>query len=265
MSQYQEVSLADATDCRRIMARWLASPGRCGHPLEHYGWRYRGSGQTATTADLPDHGHRPVGRLRSRQRYYEALSSERVKLDAAPGASVDAAVAAANRATLLQLVPSQQTAIDSAYQAALSAMPARQAQTAGLAVGEKAAAAILAWRAEDGAATAETYRPHTTAGVYVPTVIPVVSQWPQRTPWLMTSPAQFRPGPPPPLTSEVWTRDYNEIKALGSKNSTRRTAEQTAIARSGKPRCLPSITGSCARSPPCPNERSRRMPACSRR
>ena len=65
----------------------------------------------------------------------------------------------------------------------------------------------------------------------MPTVIPVVSQWPQRTPWLMTSPAQFRPGPPPPLTSEVWARDYNEIKALGSKNSTRRTAEQTAIAR----------------------------------
>jgi hypothetical protein len=65
----------------------------------------------------------------------------------------------------------------------------------------------------------------------VPTVIPVVSQWPQRTPWLMTSPAQFRPGPPPALTSEVWARDYNEIKALGGKSSTRRTAEQTAIAR----------------------------------
>ena len=80
-------------------------------------------------------------------------------------------------------------------------------------------------------AAAETYRPHTTAGVYVPTVIPVVPQWPQRKPWVMTSAAQFRPGPPPTLTSEVWARDYNEIKALGGKNSTRRTAEQTEIAR----------------------------------
>jgi hypothetical protein len=105
------------------------------------------------------------------------------------------------------------------------------AKTAGIAVGEQAAAAIVAWRLDDGAATGETYRPHTTAGVYVPTVIPVVSQWPQRKPWLMTSPAQFRPGPPPPLTSEVWARDYNEIKALANKSSTRRTAEQTAIAR----------------------------------
>jgi hypothetical protein len=142
---------------------------------------------------------------------YEAVNAitkryppDGVKLDPAPDASVEAAVAEANRATLSQLVPSQQAAIDSAYQAALSAITAGQAKTAGLAVGEKAAAAILAWRADDGAATGETYRPHTTAGVYVPTVIPAAPQWPQRQPWLMTSPAQFRPGPPPPLTSEVW-------------------------------------------------------------
>jgi hypothetical protein len=42
---------------------------------------------------------------------------------------------------------------------------------------------------------------------------------------------QFRPGAPPKLTSETWARDYNEIKAIGSKNSTQRTAEQTAIAK----------------------------------
>jgi len=75
------------------------------------------------------------------------------------------------------------------------------------------------------------YRPLTTAGVYVPTVVPIAVQWPQRKPWLMTGPAQFRPGPPPKLTSEVWARDYNEIKALGGKNSTQRTPEQTEIAR----------------------------------
>ena len=152
-------------------------------------------------------------------------------LEAAPGASVEAAIAAANRATLAKLVPSQQAAIDAAYQAALAMLADGPAKTAGIAIGEEAAAAILALRADDGSATGETYRPHTTAGVYVPTVIPVFSQWPQRKPWLMTSPAQFRPGPPPALTSELWARDYNEIKALGGKDSTRRTAEQTEIAR----------------------------------
>jgi hypothetical protein len=47
----------------------------------------------------------------------------------------------------------------------------------------------------------------------------------------MTSADQFRPGPPPDLKSELWARDYNEIKSLGAKNSTSRTAEQTDIAR----------------------------------
>ncbi len=154
-----------------------------------------------------------------------------LQLGVAPGASAEAAVAAANHAALTKLVPSQQAAIDTAYQAALKIIADGPAKTAGIAVGEKAAAAILAVRAADGAATVETYRPHTTAGVYVPTVIPAAPQWPQRKPWLMTSPAQFRPGPPPALTSTVWARDYNEIKELGGKNSTRRTAEQTAIAR----------------------------------
>ena len=51
------------------------------------------------------------------------------------------------------------------------------------------------------------------------------------TPWSMTSGSQFRPAPPPALTSETWTRDLNEIRELGRHNSTIRTAEQTTIGR----------------------------------
>jgi hypothetical protein len=47
----------------------------------------------------------------------------------------------------------------------------------------------------------------------------------------MASADQFRPGPPPSLTSALWARDYNEIKTLGAKTSTTRSTEQTAIAR----------------------------------
>jgi hypothetical protein len=154
-----------------------------------------------------------------------------LKLEAAPGASVEAAVAAANRATLAKLVPSQQAAIETAYHEALAKIADGRPKTEGIAVGEKAAALILALRADDGASTPETYRPVTAAGVYVPTAIPAVPQWPKRKPWLMTSPAQFRPGPPPKLTSELWVRDYNEVKNLGGKDSIRRNAEQTEIAR----------------------------------
>ena len=153
--------------------------------------------------------------------------------DAAPslrGASVDAAVAAANRVTLAKLIPSQQAAIDAAYQAALARIAEGPAKAAGISVGERAAAAVLASRADDGAAATPAYRPHTTAGAYVPTAAPAVPQWSQRKPWLMTSSAQFRPGPPPALASDAWAREYNEVKALGGKVSTRRGPEQTDIA-----------------------------------
>jgi hypothetical protein len=149
----------------------------------------------------------------------------------APGASIDAAVAAANRVTLIKLIPSQQAAIEAAYQAALATVADGPAKTAGIAVGERAAAAVLASRADDGAGGPEAYRPHTTAGAYVPTATPAVPQWQNRKPWLMTSAAQFRPGAPPALTSVAWAREYNEVKALGGKTSARRTAEQTEIAR----------------------------------
>jgi hypothetical protein len=47
----------------------------------------------------------------------------------------------------------------------------------------------------------------------------------------MTSGSQFRPAPPPALTSETWSADVNEIRELGRIDSTKRTAEQTTIGR----------------------------------
>ena len=154
-----------------------------------------------------------------------------IHLNAAAGASLEAAVAAANHAALLQLLPAQQAAIEMAYQSALAGISEGAAKTAGIAVGESAAAAVLAARMNDGAAAPETYRPATSAGVYVPTVIPAVPQWPQRKPWLLSSAAQFRPAAPPALTSKLWARDFNESKLLGARHSTARTAEQTQMAQ----------------------------------
>ena len=145
--------------------------------------------------------------------------------------SVDAAVAAANRATLLRLMPAQEASINAAYHAALVKIADGAARSAGLLAGEEAAAAVLAARVDDGAATPERYRPHASAGAYVPTAGVAASQWPQRRPWLLASAAQFRPGPPPALTSAAWARDYNEVKALGGKSSARRSPEQTEVAR----------------------------------
>jgi len=149
----------------------------------------------------------------------------------AASASVEAAVAAANRIALGKLLPAQQTSIDSAYEAALARVTDGPAKAAGIRVGERAAAAVLARRADDGPLPAENYRPHTTAGAYVPTATPAAPQWSKRKPWLMTGAAQFRPGPPPALTSDTWARDFNEVRSLGARASRQRSAEQTDIAR----------------------------------
>jgi hypothetical protein len=158
-------------------------------------------------------------------------ASGQVALEAAPGASVDAAVAAAMRGTLGKLLVPMQSEVDAAYQTALAAVPEGAAKSAGIVVGEKAATAILAQRSSDGAVAPESYVPFTMPGVYVPTVLPAVPHWGRRKPWVLTSGDQFRPAAPPALTSEVWARDYNEVKALGGTNSSQRSAAQTEIAR----------------------------------
>jgi hypothetical protein len=154
-----------------------------------------------------------------------------VKLNASRAASVDAAIATASRAVLVKLVPAKAIDVEILYSKVMASIPNGVSKNEGTSVGERAATAILASRNDDGFATLETYRPYTIAGVYVPTAVPIVSQWPSRKPWLMTSASQFRPGPPPDLKSERWARDYNEIKALGRKTNSTRTAEQTDIAR----------------------------------
>lgn len=147
------------------------------------------------------------------------------------GASVDAAVVAAHRTVLTKMLPAQLSSIDAAAQPALAAVPDGAAKAAGIAAGEKAAADVLARRLDDGASTPEAYRPHAAPGVYVPTAPVAIPQWSQRKPWLMAGASQFRPAPPPALSSAQWAREYNEVKDFGGRAATRRGAEQTDVAR----------------------------------
>jgi hypothetical protein len=145
--------------------------------------------------------------------------------------SKEAAAAAAAHGVLVTLYPDRQAALDSALTASLAAVADGDGKAKGLELGKKAAAGIVALRATDGADARESYRPHTGPGVYVPTTIPVFSQFPAVTPWVMAAGNEFRPAAPPALTSEIWTKDLNEIRAIGARNSSTRTAEQTEIGR----------------------------------
>lgn len=151
-------------------------------------------------------------------------------LESASGASVEAAVGAANCAVFRKLAASQSAVIDRLCAEGLAPVPEGAARSAGIAIGEQAAEAVLAMRADD-VLHAVPYRPATSPGVYVPTTLPVLPQWPLRKPWLLARPAQFRPGPPPALESATWTRDYLEVRTLGARDGSTRSEEQTAIAR----------------------------------
>lgn len=168
---------------------------------------------------------------------YEAVNAitaryprDRVALGPSQGASIDAAIAAASRTVLLHEAPTLKVRTETAYARALAPIEAGDARTRGISIGERAAADALAKHSGDIGNT-EPYRPLTSAGVYVPTTFPLGYAFAQHRPWFMKNPAQFRPGPPPALTSALWARDYNEIKLVGSATSTVRTPEQNAIAQ----------------------------------
>jgi hypothetical protein len=148
--------------------------------------------------------------------------------------SKEAAAAAAAYTVLATLYPNEKTKLDGLLEASLNGanrIPAGESREKGIALGRQAATGILALRANDDAKADEGYRPATSPGVYVPTIIPLFSTFGRLQPWSMTSGSQFRPAPPPALNSQTWTRDLNEIREMGALNSSKRTAEQADIGR----------------------------------
>jgi hypothetical protein len=155
----------------------------------------------------------------------------KVQLPATADTSKDAAASAAAAAILAKLLPDIAPEVQSALTSYLAAIPEGDAKSNGIKLGEAVATKMLESRANDGSSSADVYRPNAKPGLYVPTALTVAPQWPKVTPFAMTSPSQFRPEPPIPLKSEQWAKDYNEIKELGAKNSSKRTAKQTEDAR----------------------------------
>jgi hypothetical protein len=181
--------------------------------------------------------------------------------NAQAGASAEAAIAAAARDALVGAIavgplpfggfgsPAGQAAsvaqIDAAYTTALAAIPDGLPKNDGIAIGQAAAAAILAMRSTDGATTLVTYTPGTQPGEWQPTPNPVpfdppaaadnlpavLPGWGHVTPFVLHRSSQFEPNGPPSLSGKLYASDYNEVKAIGEKNSATRTAEQTSIAR----------------------------------
>lgn len=155
----------------------------------------------------------------------------RLKLIADRNTSEETAAAVAGREVLVAMYPDQKSGLDALLAETLNRVEEGPAKERGIILGRKAAAGILELRGSDGSDLAETYRPVTQPGVYVPTALPISSTVGGFTPWVLSSPAHFRPAPPPALTSETWTRDLNEIREIGGLDSKTRSAEQTDIGK----------------------------------
>jgi hypothetical protein len=126
--------------------------------------------------------------------------------------------------------------LDTELQEDLAQLPNNERKAEGVAVGQSAAAQLLTARSTDGAnVTPPPYVPGTQPGDYQltpPNFAPAdFTQWPQVTPFALARADEFRPGPPPAITSATYTEVFNEVKDLGFIASTTRTADQTEIGK----------------------------------
>jgi hypothetical protein len=157
--------------------------------------------------------------------------------------SKDAAAATAAYRVLASLLPAQLETLGRLYSNSLAGIPSGRAKDGGIAVGDAAAATMLAARANDGRFPVNPYRfpaPLTPeedwpVGQWRPTLPEYVNDpfaWVKDVePFLIESASEFRSRGPNELTSRKYAREFNEVKELGSATSSARTADQTNAAR----------------------------------
>lgn len=156
--------------------------------------------------------------------------------------SLDAAVAQAARDTLVVLFPSQRPSFDHFLAADLRIVRDRRERENGIRLGRRAAASILALRADDGAQHAEPRVgiDHVTSDLpghwrQDPiSLIPLAlgAHWSEVAPFVVESTSQFRVPPPPALGSAEYAAAFDEARRLGGDGvttPTERSEEQTFI------------------------------------
>ena len=147
-------------------------------------------------------------------------------------ASQDAAAAAAAHEVLAKLYPQFQATLDVQLQQSLAQVPDGAGKAEGINIGQTVADRILALRSNDGSnAQPIPYVFGTAPGDYRSTPPnfppqPQFTHWSRVTPFALERANQFRPGPPPALTSDTYSDAFNEVKTLGIVNSTASTADQ---------------------------------------
>ena len=152
------------------------------------------------------------------------------------GASAGAAAAQAAHDVLVALIPANQAVFDTALAESLSNIPPGQRMN-GTKVGKKVAEKVLAWRQNDGFATANpqppAFLPSTLPGIWRQTASGAAqySELGSVDPFGLLTPTQFLPAAPPQLESDEWATDYNEVREKGRKTGSTRTVDEDRFAQ----------------------------------
>ena len=153
---------------------------------------------------------------------------------AAPGSSIDAAVATAGHDVLVALLPAQKPMLDNALAATLGKVADVSAKENGIAVGRQAAEKTLSLRTGDGLDNKPDYTPVAGSGQWQPTAphnLPFASViWADVKPWVLRSPTEVPPPGPLAFDSAQYQRDIAEVRRMGARHSKDRTGDQTAAA-----------------------------------
>jgi hypothetical protein len=156
-----------------------------------------------------------------------------VSASASKSLPLDAAIASAGWRVLSTLYPLQKSTVDDALVTSLKRVKNGPAEDKAVKLGIAVADQILADRANDGANIVVPYTPGSAPGDWHPTEPDFTPAWGPGwgnvEPFSMLAGDQFRPAPPPALDSAAYAAAFNEVKSLGAKNSTTRTADQTQI------------------------------------
>ena len=152
--------------------------------------------------------------------------------DARPDAAADQAA----HDVLTALYPTLKTRPDQLLAGELAAIPDTRGKQQGIRVGDIVAKRLIGIRSSDGSAvTPPPFVAGNQPGDYRPTPpkfpAPMFSNWGSVTPFVLNSGRQFRPAPPPPITSRAYARALNQVKSLGQDSSTTRTTDETTLAK----------------------------------
>jgi hypothetical protein len=191
-------------------------------------------GQTRGTAMVEGAVYDAVNAI---DRGYQPYLVDLDEVGAQPWVSQDAAAATAAYLVLKAITPvARHAGLDTAYANTLAGIPDGPIEQGGVAAGEAAAAAMLAFRQNDGFMAAFTPVIGTDSGNWRPIGWPATPAFDpdgwvaNEKPFLIEDPSRYRSKGPNPLTSKAYAREFNEVKELGALNSSTRTADQTAAA-----------------------------------